>query len=58
MGVSPVYSKRPAMEEIINDPTNNRHYWQFRFHVPIEDLIADRALMTDIQELLLSADPS
>lgn len=32
--------RRPvATEEQINEPSNPKHYWKFRFHLPIEDLI-------------------
>ena len=49
MGLSPEYIKRPAREETINDPTNNRHYWRFRMHVYLEDLLGDERLLTDLQ---------
>lgn len=28
------------LEEQINEPANSRHYWRYRMHLPIEDLIA------------------
>ena len=49
MGLSETYIRRPAGEETINDPTNNRHYWRFRIHVYLEDLLADKALLSDLQ---------
>lgn len=35
------YNQRPAQEEQINDPSNPTHYWRYRSHVPVEDLLAD-----------------
>jgi hypothetical protein len=30
MAMSAAYCTRPAREEVINDPTNPKHYWRFR----------------------------
>lgn len=49
MGLSPVYITRPAAEETINDPTNNRHYWRYRMHVCLEDLLQDKPLLATLQ---------
>ena len=53
LALSPSYNRRPAMEEIINDPTNPRHYWRFRIHVPLEHLLADQRFVSQLQTLLL-----
>jgi hypothetical protein len=29
----PRYSRRPAKEEVINDPTVSKHYWRYRWGV-------------------------
>ena len=52
MALSPSFSSRPAEEETINDPTNPRHYWRYRMHRPLEDLLADHEFISCIQELL------
>ena len=49
MGLSPKYVTRPAAEETINDPTNNRHYWRYRMHVCLEDLLEDTSLLASLQ---------
>tara|TARA_B110000977_G_scaffold198716_1_gene284204 strand:+ start:6638 stop:10045 length:3408 start_codon:yes stop_codon:yes gene_type:complete len=46
------YAQRPATEETINDPTNNRHYWRFRLHVRLEDLRNDSEWLSDIKQLV------
>ena len=43
---------RPAEEETINDPTNNRHYWRFRLHVRLEDLASDSEWLAEIRQLV------
>lgn len=53
MALSADYSRRPAAEETINDPTNPHHYWRFRMHVPLEDLLSDSKYVGDLQALLL-----
>ena len=46
------YAKRPALEETINDPTNPKHYWRFRLHVRCEDLLANKAFVKEVQNII------
>lgn len=55
MALRDTYLTRPANEETINDPTNPRHYWRFRMHVRLEDLLSDSALITSLQQMLLAS---
>jgi len=55
LALSPIYGQRPAEEETINDPTNPRHYWRFRLHVSLEDLLDDSPYLEKLQALLLGA---
>ncbi len=55
LALSAKYAARPAAEETINDPTVRRHYWRFRSHVPLEDVLADAAFLGGLQALLLGA---
>ena len=41
-----------AADERINVPSNPRHYWQFRLHIPIEDLIGNNEFNNDISALI------
>ena len=52
LGTSPVYGLRPAEEETINDPTNPRHYWRYRMHVKIEELLEDQDFVRSLQTLI------
>ena len=44
--------REEAEEETINDPTNNRHYWRFRLHVRLEDMLANSEWLADIREMV------
>lgn len=38
--------------ERINIPANPHHYWRYRMHVSLEDLMADKAFMDNVKELV------
>lgn len=39
-------------EERINLPSNPRHYWRYRMHISLEDLIANRTLNDKLKEMI------
>ena len=41
-----------ADAERINIPANPRHYWRYRMHLNIEDLMADEEWMNSVKELI------
>ena len=41
-----------ADAERIDIPANPRHYWRYRMHINIEDLIADKEYNDAIKELV------
>ena len=48
--------RRPvATEEQINEPSNPKHYWKFRFHLPIEDLIHAYELNEKIKVMVMQS---
>lgn len=49
MALSSTYTDRPSMDEVINDPTNSRHYWRYRVHVTLETLLEDSGMATLMQ---------
>lgn len=51
LALSPRYAQRPAAEETINDPTVSKHYWRYRLHVKLEELVADKELTGQLHEL-------
>ncbi|MEL6562129.1 MAG: 4-alpha-glucanotransferase [Bacteroidota bacterium] len=42
-------------EERINVPANPQHYWRYRFHMNIEDLLDQEGLNNNIQQMVTSA---
>ncbi|MFZ1579599.1 MAG: 4-alpha-glucanotransferase, partial [Saprospiraceae bacterium] len=44
--------KEDAFSEQINEPSNPKHYWRYRFHMPIEDLQNATDLNLNIRELV------
>jgi len=38
--------------ERINIPSNPNHYWKYRMHITIEDLIANHELVNSIAEMI------
>ncbi|GLC39071.1 4-alpha-glucanotransferase dpe2 [Pleodorina starrii] len=53
MALSSEYAARPAVEEVINDPTVSKHYWRFRMHTTLETLLADSDWLATIAEMLV-----
>lgn len=53
MALSGVYARRPATEEVINDPTVTKHYWRYRMHVNVEDLATDPSWVQQIKDMLV-----
>lgn len=51
MPLSKAVPFRPAREETINDPTNPKHYWRFRMHVPLEKLLGDTIFLSELHAL-------
>lgn len=49
------YTSRPAKEETINNPTNPKHYWRFRLHVTLENILHDYDLLSTIREMNVSS---
>ena len=41
-----------ADAERINIPANPRHYWRYRMHLNIEDLMANEGFMANVKELV------
>lgn len=50
--LSDLYNTRSADEETINKPTKARHYWRYRMHVNVEDLLDNAQFQADIIALM------
>ncbi|KAK9824488.1 hypothetical protein WJX72_010729 [[Myrmecia] bisecta] len=55
LALSPKFNTRPAHEETINNPTVRKHYWRYRMHVNVEQLLSDKDFVQELQALMLDA---
>lgn len=42
LGMSDTLRRENPHEERINNPANPKHYWQYRMHIPLEELIKEK----------------
>lgn len=42
-------------KEQINEPAVNPHYWRYRMHITLEDLIADNTFTSEVKQLVSSS---
>jgi 4-alpha-glucanotransferase len=48
--------RNPDMKaERINDPSNPHHYWRYRMHICLEDMMADAAFNEDVTTMIQSS---
>ena len=52
VGMDATLRKADSLSEQINEPSDPKHYWRFRFHINIEDLIKEKALNDKIRSLV------
>jgi 4-alpha-glucanotransferase len=43
--------RRDAAEEQINNPADSMHYWRFRLHIPVEDVMASKSFVQKLKTL-------
>ncbi|GAX79494.1 hypothetical protein CEUSTIGMA_g6935.t1 [Chlamydomonas eustigma] len=55
LALSNAYNQRPAVEEVINDPTVAKHYWRYRMHVAVEELQEDAGWVSLIKGMLVDS---
>jgi len=39
--------------ERINVPANPQHYWQYRMHLGLEELLTEKEFTTEVREMIL-----
>ncbi len=50
LGMNETLRRENPHEERINNPANPKHYWQYRMHIPLEDLIREKAFNEELKE--------
>ena len=49
LGMSETLRREKPQDERINNPANPKHYWQYRMHINLEDLIKEKAFNEELQ---------
>jgi len=49
LGMSDTLRRENPLEERINNPANSKHYWQYRMHISLEDLIKENEFNEELK---------
>ncbi len=49
MGMSETLRREDPHEERINNPANDKHYWQYRMHMNLEDLVKEKEFNEELK---------
>ncbi|MEP7255892.1 MAG: 4-alpha-glucanotransferase [Ferruginibacter sp.] len=49
MGMSASFRREDPMEERINNPSQSEHYWNYRMHINLEDLLKESAFNNELK---------
>ncbi|MGQ0740557.1 MAG: 4-alpha-glucanotransferase [Bacteroidota bacterium] len=53
LGMSDTLRRENPQEERINDPANGKHYWRYRMHISLEDLIKEKEFNEELNGYVL-----
>ena len=52
LGINETIRRENPDDERINIPANPNHYWQYRMHISLEDLLKQKMFTTEIKDLV------
>ena len=52
LGINENTRRENPDDERINIPANPKHYWQYRMHISLEDLLKQKMFTTEIKDLV------
>ena len=55
LGISETLRRENPNEERINDPSNSKHYWQYRMHIHLEDLIKEKEFNEELSGYVVNS---
>ncbi len=55
LGMSETLRRENWQEERINNPANSKHYWQYRMHIPLEDLIMEKDFNEELKGYVVNS---
>jgi 4-alpha-glucanotransferase len=53
LGMSETLRRENPQEERINNPANPKHYWQYRMHIALEDLVKQKEFNEELKDYVL-----
>lgn len=55
LGMSETLRRENPQEERINNPANPKHYWQYRMHISLEDLIKEKEFNEELKGYVMNS---
>lgn len=55
LGMNELLRRKTASEEQINDPANSNHCWNYRFHIPLEELNREQDFALHVRKMIHSS---
>ena len=55
MGMSETLRRQDPQEERINIPANPKHYWRYRMHLPMEQLLKEKEFNKELEDYIITA---
>ncbi len=53
LGMSESLRRNNPHDERINNPAFDKHYWRYRMHIPLEDLIEEKEFNQEIKDYVV-----
>lgn len=57
LGMSEKLRRENPKEERINDPANPNHYWNYRMHIGLEQLIKEKDFNKELRDYVVNSRP-
>jgi 4-alpha-glucanotransferase len=55
LGMDDKLKKPDAFSEQINEPSNPDHYWRYRLHIDLEDLLNEHSFLNKIKHMVIAS---
>ncbi len=55
LGMSEKLRRENPKEERINDPANSSHYWNYRIHIPLEQLVKEKEFNREMKDYIVNS---
>ena len=55
LGMSETLRRENPKEERINDPANSNHYWNYRMHIALEQLLKEKDFNNELKDYIVNS---